>query len=49
MTRSIWLGFVLGLAITSTAYGQQVVGGCPVLPPNNIWNTPVDPLPLLAS
>lgn len=49
MTRSIWLGFVLGLAITSTAYGQQVVGGCQVLPPNNIWNTPVDTLPVLSN
>jgi hypothetical protein len=49
MTRSIWLGFVLGLAITGTAYGQQVIGGCPVLPSNNIWNTPVDTLPVLSN
>jgi len=38
---------VLGLAITDNAYGQPTIGGCPVLPANNIWNTPVDTLPVL--
>ncbi len=29
----------------STAFGQSpTVGGCPVLPADNIWNTPVDQL-----
>ena len=38
---------VTGLAAPVSA--QQMVGGCPVLPADNIWNTPVDTLPVLAN
>ena len=31
------------------AHAQQMIGGCPVLPANNIWNTPVDTLPVLSN
>ena len=48
MTRSIAFVFV-GLIFASNAYGQQTVGGCSVLPANNIWNTPVDTLPVLSN
>lgn len=27
-------------------FGQAEIAGCPVFPPNNIWNTPVDHLPV---
>jgi hypothetical protein len=40
---------LLGWGIAGAAYGQQFVGPCSVLPPNNIWNTPVDTLPLLSN
>ena len=40
---------VCAVAIAGNAYGQQMIGGCPVLPADNIWNTPVDTLPVLAN
>ena len=40
---------VCAVAIAGNAYGQQMIGGCPVLPANNIWNTPIDTLPVLAN
>ncbi len=43
------LAIFLGLAAVGAAWGQQIVGGCPVLPANNIWNTPVDTLPVLSN
>jgi hypothetical protein len=39
--------FALGLATAGTPYAQQTIGTCSVLPANNIWNTPVDTLPVL--
>jgi len=42
-------GVLLALRFAATANGQQVVGGCPVLPPNNIWNTAIDALPVLSN
>jgi hypothetical protein len=48
MVRSILIGFA-GLVLATNAYGQQTIGGCSVLPPDNIWNTPVDTLPVLAN
>jgi hypothetical protein len=36
-------------ALAAPASAQQVIGGCPVLPADNIWNTPVDTLPVLAN
>jgi hypothetical protein len=49
MRRATIAGVILGLGLGSTVHAQQVVGGCPVLPSNNIWNTPVDTLPVLSS
>jgi chitodextrinase len=39
------------LLVTGIAYAQSgpVLGGCPVLPANNVWNTPVDSLPVDAN
>jgi hypothetical protein len=37
----------MGTAAGGTAYAQQMIGSCAVLPANNIWNTPVDTLPVL--
>ena len=48
MIRATVLGLVLsGLAVPASA--QQMIGNCPVLPADNIWNTPVDTLPVLAN
>ncbi len=41
--------FVIGLLCANDAYAQQRIGGCAVLPPDNIWNTPVDQLPVLTN
>lgn len=43
------LGVILGLALATNAYGQQTIGTCSVLPANDIWNTPVDTLPVLSN
>jgi hypothetical protein len=40
---------LLGLLLTRPAGAQQTIGGCSVLPPDNIWNTPVDTLPVLSN
>ena len=34
------------LALAATACAQTIGNGCPVLPADNIWNTPVDTLPV---
>ena len=51
MTRAAFTGVMLAaalaVAIPRAAEAQQIIGGCPVLPANNIWNTPVDTLPVL--
>jgi hypothetical protein len=47
LARSISLLFLAGLVAAGTAHAQQTIGSCPVLPANNIWNTPVDTLPVL--
>lgn len=49
MTRTAVLGVIVGVALASNVYGQQTIGGCPVLPADNIWNTPVDTVPVLAN
>jgi hypothetical protein len=41
--------FVIGLLCANGTYAQQRIGGCAVLPPDNIWNTPVDQLPVLTN
>ena len=47
MLRATCLSVILGLAFTEYAAGQPTISGCPILPANNIWNTPVDTLPVL--
>ena len=49
VVRLISLLSVLGLAGAGSAYAQQTIGTCAVLPANNIWNTPVDALPVLSN
>jgi hypothetical protein len=49
LPRSISLFFMAGLIAAGTAHAQQTIGSCSVLPANNIWNTPVDTLPVLAN
>jgi hypothetical protein len=34
------------LSLIGDAHAAPVIGGCPVFPANNYWNTPVDSLPL---
>lgn len=40
---------VFSLTLVSPASAQQVIGGCSVLPANNIWNTPINTLPVASS
>ena len=47
LARSIFLFLALGLITEGRASAQQMIGSCAVLPANNIWNTPVDTLPVL--
>ena len=42
------LGFTL-LSVCSATAQSPAIGSCPVLPADNIWNTPVDQLPVSAS
>src|SRR5439155_8060375 len=42
-------GIILILFALSRASAQPTIGGCPVLPADNIWNTPVDQLPVHSS
>ena len=48
MIRSTVCTVLCGLALATSAAAQQTIGGCTVLPPANIWNTPVDTLPVRA-
>lgn len=49
MTRATALGVLLGFALAGNVHGQQVIGSCSVLPADNIWNAPVDTLPVLSN
>ena len=49
VARSISLMVAIGLFAAGPAAAQQIVGGCSVLPADNIWNTPVDTLPVLSN
>lgn len=40
---------VLACLLASTAWAQPQVGSCPVFPADNIWNTPIDNLPIAAN
>src|SRR5678810_957345 len=37
----------LGSQNSTTAF-SAIVGGCPIFPSNNVWNTPIDKLPVHA-
>jgi hypothetical protein len=51
--RNIWPAILVvavwGQFGSTTVWAQQTVGPCSVLPANNIWNTPVDTLPVLSN
>lgn len=49
VAHAISLLAVSGFFAAGTAHAQQTIGQCPVLPSNNIWNTPVDTLPVLSN
>jgi spore coat protein U-like protein len=49
MTRATVFGVVIGVALAGNVYGQQTIASCQVLPSNNIWNTPIDTLPVLSN
>jgi hypothetical protein len=52
MTRAAASGLVLTVALAAlprAVQAQQVIGGCQVLPANNIWNTPIQNLPVLSN
>jgi hypothetical protein len=43
LTLALVGNFISGAALAQAA---PSISGCPVLPPNNIWNTPIDQLPV---
>ncbi len=48
--RKIMLPAIIWLAMAVPLYAQAPqIGGCPVFPANNIWNTPIDQLPVDAN
>src|ERR1041384_3807130 len=49
MIRTSVLCLIVGVALVADANAQQMIGSCPVLPADNIWNTPVDTLPVLTN
>jgi hypothetical protein len=49
MMRATAITVLAAAVLAAPAYGQQMIGGCPMLPADNIWNTPVDTLPVLAN
>jgi uncharacterized protein (TIGR03437 family) len=44
-TRNLTCYLMFALATAALSHAQSV-GGCPVLPPDNVWNTPIDQLPV---
>lgn len=47
MPSRIWRLSAMAVAVTTLTYAQApVVGNCKVFPADNIWNTPVDTLPV---
>ena len=46
---SHWIVGVTVLALTVAAQAQPKIGACPVFPANNVWNAPVDQLPVDAN
>ena len=37
---------VILMALSSPVFAQPTIGNCGVFPANNIWNTPIDKLPV---
>ena len=48
-TVRVTVRLVAAFAIISSAHAAPTIGGCPVFPGNNYWNTPVDALPVHAA
>lgn len=49
MKQNLWLALLLLAPVLIVAAGDPeppTIAGCPMLPPNNMWNTPVDTLPV---
>src|SRR6476659_11430398 len=49
VARTVFFLMAVELFAAGSAHAQQTVGGCTVLPANNIWNTPADTLPVLSN
>lgn len=50
LRRARWAVLVASaLALAGAAWAQPRIGNCPVFPSNNVWNTPVDKLPVDAN
>jgi hypothetical protein len=46
----VWSILIVGVSVTRSApVAPPVLGGCEVLPADNIWNTPIDTLPVHAN
>jgi len=46
LTLRTGLAIATGAALAGGALAAPVIGGCPIFPANNIWNVPVDTLPV---
>lgn len=44
--RIVGLLLAFGVWNTTAAAGPPVIEGCPVFPPDHVWNTPIDTLPV---
>jgi hypothetical protein len=49
MIRASVLALAFTVVLAADASAQQMLGNCSVLPADNIWNTPVDTLPVLSN
>lgn len=49
MNQHTYLFVIAILTLGASAHAQPSIGNCPIFPPNNVWNTPVDKLPVLAA
>lgn len=49
LNRSRWLTFVALVLTAPVSHAGPTIGGCAIFPANNIWNVPVNTLPLHAN
>ena len=49
VSLALLIGVVVATRLTSLQAQPLAVGGCPLFPLNNVWNTPVDRLPVAAN